>query len=1191
MSTGYPTSAWLLSVLVFLFVGCSSSSDDDLAQLQGAVQDLTADPDGLTTRLSFQVSPGAVQLGEVQADGGQNPLTVTRVGSVLTVIWDARVTPSHRVRVLKSGVDPSWRAVTTSDPSVPTFSVTNATQDTSDNLLGGDTIELTFSGPRVVETDAEDVTSWELTVNGTVMDLTGSVLDLNPATQVLTMTLGTGANLHATFNIAATSLTSVADVVLATAPVAGAASGDAVAPTLTSVVQRVDVDEFGRMVEFTFDEPMDPVFSTVPARFSLVNHPAAQGVTLVIDVTQQADPRVLRVTFSRPVAPGFDQIAHSGLMDAHGNVLPANTEAFTSTNAVNAFDTVTATTTAGSGGDVILITTDQAFDPDFADDPARWSMVVAASTLTMADQTLVYDYLTKTLTVTLDFDMRNGDLVVVDAIGQVDVDGQAFTQTAAGVTAGGDATVPTLQSVVQNRTVDATGHTVDVLFSEDMHQTQAEDVTNYTFSPVATVSSATLTASSNTVRVVVTDLVLTPGDVTLTVDTDLDDLAGNTLGGSPGPHPITSTDTDSPAATSIVGNAVEGADDDTIVVLFDDDMIEAEVESEANWSVESPVGTPYVITGATIDYDAPSRTATVTLDAGGQALKRGNGIQASFVTMRDIGGNAIVATAVGGPITFETDRPTLHSVWRADAPIDDQLNLRFSEPCDRLTDLYDPVLNPVGTRFAVRDSGGLLRGYPVSATVLDGGLGVRLSYGFQIALTDELDVIGVTDLAGNPMFPALVTSILAQDPTAPAQGAAPIVSAVSGELNDTITIDFSTDMSPWRVTDPVNYTVRTNPGGVPVALTGADIAWGGRDTVTITLLSPPGENLQAALTYDVTVNVDPSNPLRSKLGVPIAASDTQTVAVSGDNVNGPTQGLSLTSLDTTDPNSLIVVFDEAVDETAAELFANYDYDVGNVASAAQLLSPRVLRATFGVAVQAGRSLVISPISAVDLAGNSSGGNLTLSTVSDTAGPLLGTVAGNITVGQGGDRVVITFNEQIDLVTGLDPANYTVNNGGTLDISAATISWDSVAAAVSIALPVAVELDSTQSLSVQVANVRDASGNPMSAQVTLGGPITGDDTAPDIAAAWTNYQAASGGTVIEVLFTEDVDSAFAGDSANWSTTGTATVDSVTVVDLDHVQLQVSAALGSGVQVSLVAGLEDLARNAAPALSEPPVDPAD
>ena len=1191
MTTGKRIRLLVLAAVAAIAAACSSSTSTTLVGLSTAVQDLTIDPDGLTTVISFEEAPASVAAVNFEADGGQRPVSVSLSGARATVVWDARVTPSHKVRVVGlPEVDASWRSVSTSDDSAPTFVITSATQDTSDASLGGDTIEVTFSGPRVVESMAEDLNNWDLVVNGTSMDLTGSTFSLDPATQVLDITLGASANLHSTFSLSASNLTSVADTPVDSAQVAGTASGDATAPTLTSVEQNLAQDALGQVVDFTFDEPMDPVFAAIPGDFTLVDHADAIGVTLVLSVEQPSD-NVLRLTFSRPVAPGLDTISHSGLMDAHGNAFAAAVEAIgNSSTAVNAFSSVTANTIEG-GADTVVVVTDQAFDPDFAEDPARWSMTIGGAAVVMTDQDLSYDLASQTLTITLDSDMRNGDAVIVDAVNQVDVDGEDFTVTAASVSASGDASAPTFVSAVQNRTVDPTGYTVDLTFSEAIHPTQGEDTTNYTFTPAATVDSATIVGSGNVVRVHSTDVILTPGDVTVTIDSDVDDLAGNALGSVSGPNSLTSTDSTAPAPSVVTANANEGADDDTIIVTFDDDMVEAEVEDLTNWDLESPIGTTWDLTGNTVDYNPASRSATLTLDAGGLSLKFDDDLSVAFTTMRDIAGNAVDTSRISGSILAETTLPSVHAAWRHDAPRDGTLDIRFSEPCDNLDDLYDAVTNPTGTRYALRDSSGVLRGYPNSASIVDGGLGVDLDYGFTISLTDTVDVIGAEDLAGNVMFPAMAMAIEAENTAAPAQGSAPTVTAVAGENNDTIVITFSEPMSPWRITDPGQYSVQTNPGGTAVAFGPSDITWDGTSTLTIDLGGPFGDNLTASESYDVDLLVDATNPLRTRQGVALSAVDSQTVSVSGDTVNGPTQAASTALLDTTDANSIIVIFDEAVDETAVEVAANFDYDGGNIATSVTQLSPCVVRATFGVAVAQGFNLTIAQASAQDLAGNTAAADITLAVASDTNAPLLVSVDGSIGAGPGDDTVAITFSEQLDTVTALDVSNYTITNGSALDLTGAGLTWDSVSSTVTIALAPGVELDATQGLSVTVADVADAAGNAMPSPVTLAGTISGDGTAPDFATGFANYRESSSGNVYDLRFDEDVDQAFVADLVNWSTSGTAQPTGVSVLGPDHVRVTLDVALADGEVLQLAAGLEDLAHNQAGALSIDPIDPVD
>ena len=71
----------------------------------------------------------------------------------------------------------------------------------------------------------------------------------------------------------------------------------------------------------------------------------------------------------------------------------------------------------------------------------------------------------------------------------------------------------------------------------------------------------------------------------------------------------------------------------------------------------------------------------------------------------------------------------------------------------------------------------------------------------------------------------------------------------------------------------------------------------------------------------------------------------------------------------------------------------------------------------------------------------------------------------------------------------------------------------------------------------------------------------------------------------------MDTLFCGDEVNWSTTGAARVNSVTVMSADHVRLSLSQALQVSDAVILVAGQQDVARNQAGALQAQPIDPQD
>ena len=274
-------------------------------------QDLNGDADGYTVLLAAPGFANRITTDSVEASGGQVAQSVVASGDEVTVVFDRRVTPSHQVRVVGlADVSTDWRAVTTTDPRTPQMTIISATQDVSDNELGGDQIVVGFvAGPRMIESDVEDLANWTLTVDGFELDLTGTTIAHDVNSQVATFTLGPDANLHATFGLSA-AISTVADNQISQSTVPGAATGDTVAPTLegvSPVTQDITVetgDEFGHLLIVDFSEPISPVFGATPSNFSVIDRTEAQGLTAVSRVSPDpVDNSVLRITFTRPVVP------------------------------------------------------------------------------------------------------------------------------------------------------------------------------------------------------------------------------------------------------------------------------------------------------------------------------------------------------------------------------------------------------------------------------------------------------------------------------------------------------------------------------------------------------------------------------------------------------------------------------------------------------------------------------------------------------------------------------------------------------------------------------------------------------------------------------------------------------------------------------------------------------------------------
>lgn len=1173
----------LLALAAVALPACSSSSDATSVTTSGVVQNLTLDPAGqtiVTTLVGFQ---GTITPAAVEASGGQSAVTVTVTGSTFSIAFDSVVSPDHQVRFVGiAGLSDEWRDVTSTDSRNPSFSILGATQDVSDSTLGGDTISVQFvAGPRVLESAAEDISNWTLSVEGTTLDLTGSTITLDNVTQIASFSLGRFANLHSSFTLSC-DVETVAATSVGSNALTGTATGDSAAPTVASVTQDLDPvslgDEFGRVLVFDFNEPVSPVFGAIPSNFTVVDHADAQGLTMPTSVEFEAgDDTQLRVTFSRPVVPGLDQIALAGVVDAHGNALAPITSAIVAGSvSVNAYTAVTFETVEGIANDRVVASTSQALDPDTAANFDRWALTVGGiGVVDLSTQTLSYDLLSRTLTIDLNFDVANGTTGDLVASSAVDVDGETFSLAAPQATAAGDSDTPGVSSLTQNRVVDLSGRTVDIVFTEDVDPTTATNPANYTFAPANTVSSASVVAG-NVVRLQTDDVSL-PGAYTVSVAQAVSDPAGNDLGAPFGPAGFLSTDVVAPSAIAMSGTAVEGAENDQISVLFDDDMFPADVEDVTNWTLESPVGTPIDLTGSSVSYSTSGGVATLILDApGAEALIRSFDAQVSFTGVRDVGGNAIGPDVISTTVLGEANRPGLESTFIVASGPGDELTLRFSEPMRQLTDLFDAVSNPDGVRYILNDAGTGTSLAPLSALELDGGLGVKLTFGAVIDPLSTIDVVGLVDLAGNVLFPVLGASFQTEVSDAPAIASVQF-NAVEGTANDEIVVTFNHPMSAWGVTAPSSYSC-TDSLAIPVSLSGAAFSFDGNDTVTITFTAGSAVNLSSAETYELRLEVAPDRPLRTQYGVPIVATTAAApAAVSGDIVAGPTAAGSRALVDPSSTENAFVIFSESVDATAGATPANYVYN-GSAATAAVMVDPRVVELTFsGVTIVPGFQIDVNA-AVVDTAGNASAGPVLLSVTSDLSEPTVVSTNAVIVPGFGADYIDVLFDEALDPATATVSTNYVVSAGAE-ELRLLGVVYDSGANSVRLLMD---DMQEGATVITTMENLTDVPGNALLGATPSAAVAAGDAVVPSISAGVTNLWWDAAGTTVDVEFTEGIDYAYAATVGNWTTSGTATVTAADAIGVDHVRLTLSEPLGPGDTVTLSAGLTDPAGNAAGSL---------
>lgn len=1179
---------FLCAPALVLAAACSSSGDEGgPLTAASAVQDLLVDPDGETVTVSLTGFDGQIQAGDVEASGGQNAVHVDVLHGEARVRFDARVPAGDSIRFVGvDGVSSDWLTVASSDERAPRMAVLDATQDTSDQLLGGDEVRAAFAlGPRVIEAEVLDISNWSVVVEGTPLDMTGSTVAFDVATQVATLTLGELANLHRNFELAV-DLTAVNGRDLDPAPVAGIATGDTTPPSLdgaTPVVQMLDPgaqgEEFGRRIRIDFDEPMSPVFGAAPGNFGVLDHVSAIGVTAVTRVVvDPADNSALFVDFSRPVVPGLDRLEINGVVDAHGNpVAPQNVDITAGSTVVNGFTSVALETLEGQGNDRFVAVLDQAIDPDTAALATTWTLDISGNPFDLTTAELDYDLGAKTLTIDLGVDVPNGTTGDLSAVAAVDVDGEAFAGAAPQTLAAGDAAGPEVAAVLQNRAAAAAGNFIDVTFTEDVDVVTGTDTANYGLNPAVVVQQATM-IEGRVVRLELASAVL-PGTSTITVGGAISDPAGNAATGALGPLQIASTDSTPPAIGGLSASAEEGLANDEVVVLFTDLMFEDDVRDLARWSLESPAGTPLDITGCTVGASPAGSIVTLTLDGpAAPALLIGDDVVLTVTGVRDIGGNASLGSPFSAVVTGESTRPTVETVTIGGGP--GVVTVRFSEPCRDVAELFDPVNQPLAPRFGLVDTVMGTTETPVAATEIDSGQGVQLSFGVLIDPAFVFDVSGVRDLAGNVMFPVAGVPLVAEDTSEPAL-AAPTVTATAGTANDVVVIEFATPMSAWRLAEPAAYQLVEQPSGATIDLEGALFDFDGDRTLTVTFGPGAGIDLEAGSTYDLTVLASGTDGLRTRQGVTLTLDDTSAgLAVGGDIASGPTGAGTRAFVDPVDPAAVIVVFDETVRAAEALVAGEYAVQGGATALTVASVTDRAVRATFPAPVGLGAIIDVTANAAVDTAGNPASGTLSVAVLADSTAPTIAATTVQIAEGAGGDLLTVQFSEEVDPAVVLDAASYTVTFGGqTARVSG---SWyDSQTSSVLLLIE---DVSDGATVDVTIAGVVDLAGNPADGGALQGSALaSGDSTPPFMDSAYLNLYEDEVGATVDVHLNEDVRALVATVPGSWSSSDGRTVTGVTQIAGDTFQLTFDGPVTAGATLTLAAGVTDYARNEAGVLT--------
>ncbi|MEL6715250.1 MAG: Ig-like domain-containing protein, partial [Planctomycetota bacterium] len=494
----------------------------------------------------------------------------------------------------------------------------------------------------------------------------------------------------------------------------------------------------------------------------------------------------------------------------------------------------------------------------------------------------------------------------------------------------------------------------------------------------------------------------------------------------------------------------------------------------------------------------------------------------------------------------------------------------------------DASTNPEGVRVTVVDAVTSDESAPVSAAPTTDLLGMELTFASTVPVGSTLTIVGLTDLAGNPLFPVDGFALEAETGTALGFDASTEARAVQGARNDTITLEFDAPLGPWDLLDRSRLSMVESPSGDPIDLSSSSLQQTSPTTLVVTLTSGSIDQLESGATYQVTLTSDPSSPIATSQGVELVGSiQTSALAVVGDISQGPTAA-SFAVVDSLDARQVVVVFDEAVFPSAAAALAEYSIGATSPTSAT-LVGDRAVRLTFASPVSVGSFVDVTATAAVDASQNAASGTLSLAVQADVDAPVITGATADIVPGAALDLVTVTFDEPLDPTLARSPTSYAVTSvgGGTV----AFVTYDEETLTTTLAMDGLIQ---GETLGIQVDAASDLAGNALTAPISTTATVDGDDVPPAIVSAMVDRFSDPTGRTVLVLFTEPVRPVFVTSASAWSSTGAENVQAVELVAPDRLLMQLDGALAPSSVLSVVAGVIDEPGNVAGVLS---VDPAD
>ncbi|MBM4083703.1 MAG: M28 family peptidase, partial [Planctomycetes bacterium] len=229
------------------------------------------------------------------------------------------------------------------------------------------------------------------------------------------------------------------------------------------------------------------------------------------------------------------------------------------------------------------------------------------------------------------------------------------------------------------------GFTVDVKFDKPLDKKSAEDTANYVLFGGPRTKLALLQEDEKTVRVIFAAAVVP--DQTTILMRNIKDTLGNFMP-PVSDFPIVSSDKVLPKLLRVQSTAVSGPFNDTISVMFNEELVADDGKALGNFKVESPIGKAIDLAGSGVSYNAAVSTTTITLaqrDDKALNLRPGDSIKVTVSNVRDIAGNKIVKESViTGSVRGDTTKPQLVSVTQNTA-VDETgatVDVQFDEAVD-----------------------------------------------------------------------------------------------------------------------------------------------------------------------------------------------------------------------------------------------------------------------------------------------------------------------------------------------------------------------------------------------------------------------------------------------------------------------------------------------------------------------------